>query len=280
MGILMDQFVQKYNPGTPNGDVSEHCMACGRCDDEEESCSTANMTAPSGDEQLRDRVKEITRLVLERLETEQQIPQLNLSSKMAANVSAQKANVIAVGVSNRHCHLTRESVDALFGPGYELTEYRPLYQPNQYAAKETVTILGPKLRAIESVRILYPLRNYNQIEISKTDAFYLGVNPPIKDSGDHQGSEALTLVGPKGSVFIEEGCILAGRHIHMHPDDAARFGVKDKEYVKLHVPSERALTLEKVLVRVNPGYKLECHLDTDDANASGIYCGYEAELVK
>jgi propanediol utilization protein len=205
---------------------------------------------------------------------------VNLSAGTAATVSVPKTNVIPVGVSNRHCHLTRESVDILFGPGYELNEYRPLYQPNQYAAKETVTILGPKLRAIEGVRILYPLRDYNQVEISKTDAYYLGVNPPIKDSGDHEGSVAVTLVGPKGSVYIEKGCILAGRHIHMHPDDAARFGVKDKDYVKLHVPGERAVTLERVLVRVNPGYKLECHLDTDDANSAGIYCGYEVELVK
>ncbi|OIQ61806.1 Phosphate propanoyltransferase [Moorella thermoacetica] len=173
---------------------------------------------------------------------------------------------VPVGVSGRHVHLTREHLQTLFGPGYELTKLRDVVQPGQFAAKETVTIVGPK-GVLEKVRVLGPLRSYTQVEISRTDSFKLGVNPPIRDSGDHEGSPGCVLVGPAGVVTLKQGVIIALRHIHMHTDDAKRYGLKDKDLVTVQVGGERGLIFTNVLVRVNPNFRLEFHVDTDEANA-------------
>ncbi|KYH33226.1 phosphate propanoyltransferase [Neomoorella mulderi] len=171
-----------------------------------------------------------------------------------------------VGVSGRHVHLTKEHLQALFGPGYELTKVRDLGQPGEFAAKETVTVVGPK-GVLEKVRIIGPLRSYSQVELSRTDCFKLGVNPPVRDSGDHEGSPGCVLVGPAGVVTLNRGVIIALRHIHMHTNDARRYGLKDKDRVNVLVGGERGLIFQNVLVRVHPNYRLEFHVDTDEANA-------------
>lgn len=186
---------------------------------------------------------------------------------------------IPIAISARHVHLTRETVDVLFGKDYELTEYKPLSQPGQYAANETVTIVGKKNK-IENVRILGPLRPKDQVEISKTDEFFLGVDAPVRESGNVSGTPGITLQGPKGSVTLKEGVIVAWRHIHMHPADAELFGVKDKDVVSVDVDDEdRPLTFKNVLIRVSDKFKLEMHIDTDEGNAAEIKSGEEGELV-
>jgi putative phosphotransacetylase len=192
------------------------------------------------------------------------------SKNEAGGVSVKlKKLPIKAGVSNRHVHLSQEHLEILFGKGYELTPIKDLGQPGQYAAKEKVILVGPK-GAIEGVRVLGPVRKATQVEISKTDAFKLGVNPPIKDSGDHEGSVGLTLVGPKGTVILERGVILAKRHIHMTPEEAEAFGVKDKDIVMVYCEGTggRKTIFDDVLVRVSKSYALEFHVDTDEANAA------------
>ena len=175
---------------------------------------------------------------------------------------------IPVGISNRHIHLSREDLEVLFGAGYELTPLKDLSQPGQYACKETLTILGPSMRSIEGVRVLGPLRKESQVEISRTDSFTLKVKPPVRESGSLEGSAPIIIVGPKGVVSLDKGCIIANRHIHMHTDDAARFGVADGDYVDIDVPSgARRTRWFDVQVRVSPKFALEMHVDTDDANA-------------
>lgn len=175
---------------------------------------------------------------------------------------------IIVGVSNRHVHLSREDLDILFGKNYELKPIKDLGQPGQYAADEKVIIVGPK-GAIEQVRVLGPVRNQTQIEISKTDAFKLGVNPPVRDSGDIENTPGIVIVGPEGTVIKDKGVILAKRHIHMHPKDAQHYGVKDKDIVKVVCEKEgRRLIFDDVLIRVSEKFALEFHVDTDEANAA------------
>lgn len=188
---------------------------------------------------------------------------------------------VPVGVSNRHIHLTQEHLDILFGKGYQLTPLKDLSQPGQYACKEQLTLIGPSLKAIEGVRVLGPLRSKSQVEISKTDSFVLKVKPPVRESGDVAGSAPVTIVGPKGIVQLKEGCILANRHIHMSPSDAARYDVKDGDYVSVETKGDGKRTkLYDVQIRVSEKFVLEMHLDTDDANACGIGNGAKVKLVK
>ncbi|MCK5458195.1 MAG: phosphate propanoyltransferase, partial [Melioribacteraceae bacterium] len=177
---------------------------------------------------------------------------------------------IPLGVSNRHIHLTKETFEKLFGEGNEFEEMRPLYQPGEFASKHVLAVVGPKLRSIHAVRILGPLRKYDQVEVSLTDAIYLGINPPVVNSGDLERAVALTLVGPRGSVYIEKCAIVANRHIHMTNKDALRFGVKEGEYCKVRIGGEKGTTFENVLIRINDSWKLQIHLDTDDANAANV----------
>ncbi|HYI01240.1 acetate/propionate family kinase [Hyalangium sp.] len=178
-------------------------------------------------------------------------------------------HAIPVGVSVRHVHLTKEHCAALFGEGYELTERRPVSQPEQFVCRETVDLIGPK-GEIERVAIINPLRKETQVEVSRTDAITLGVNPPLRESGKLENTPGLTLRGPKGSVAIDHGVILAHRHVHMHPDDARRFGVEDKSLIRVRVEGERETVFGDVIVRVNPQYALDMHVDTDEANAAGL----------
>ncbi|MGB9803446.1 phosphate propanoyltransferase [Desulfofundulus sp.] len=186
--------------------------------------------------------------------------------------------MIPVAVSNRHVHLSQKDLEILFGPGYQLQKLRDLSQPGQYACQETVTLVGPK-GVLEKVRVLGPVRPRTQVEISISDCFKLGVRAPLRDSGDLDGSAPITLVGPVGSVTIPEGCIIAARHIHMSPADAARFGVKDRDKVYVRAKGPRAVTFAEVLVRVHENYRLEMHVDMDEANAVGLQNGDLVEII-
>jgi propanediol utilization protein len=186
---------------------------------------------------------------------------------------------IPVGISNRHIHLSNKHLDLLFGQGYELKIMKLLSQPGQYAAEETVTIRGTK-GEIPNVRILGPVREESQVEISRTDSFALGVKPPVRDSGHLDGTPGIQLIGPQGSVDLEKGVIIASRHVHFHPTDAERFGVEDGDKIKLVTMGERALVFENVLARVHPSYALDCHLDTDEGNAAGLSTGDRIEMIQ
>lgn len=194
--------------------------------------------------------------------------------------ASDNSNLVPVGVSNRHIHLTSEHVEILFGKGYQLTPLKDLSQPGQYACKELLTIVGPSLRPIENVRVLGPVRKASQVEISRTDSFTLKVKPPVRESGDIKGSAPVTIIGPKGVVTLDEGCIIANRHIHMSCDEGAAFGLKDGDYVTVDVESARRTTFYDVQVRVHKDFRLEMHIDTDDANAAGIGNGFKVKIVK
>lgn len=186
---------------------------------------------------------------------------------------------IPIAVSARHTHLTKETFAELFGKDAQLTHYKDLVQPGQYASNEMVTLIGPKGK-IERVRILGPLRSYNQVEISRTDEFLLGVDAPVRDSGQVKGSAPITLEGPQGRVSLSEGLICAHRHIHMTPEDAENFCVKDGDKVEVAITGKvRSLTFGDVLIRVHPNYALEMHIDTDEANAAELSSDSDANLV-
>lgn len=188
-------------------------------------------------------------------------------------------NEIPVGISNRHIHLSQADLDALFGAGYELTKMKDLSQPGQYACKETVTVVGPK-GAIEKVRILGPVRKATQIEVIAGDSFKLGVAGDVRMSGDLAGTHGVTLVGPKGSVQTKEGLIVAQRHIHMTLADAARLGVKDGDIVDIKVTGSRGGIFSNVAIRANDSSALECHIDTEEANAMGLTSKSTITIVK
>ena len=186
---------------------------------------------------------------------------------------------VPVGISNRHIHLSQEHLEVLFGPGYELTVKKDLSQTGQYAAEETLIIEGPK-SSMKNVRILGPVRKETQVEISRTDAFGLGVKPPVRDSGFLEDSPGLKLIGPKGEVELDKGVIIAQRHIHMNEADAEAFGVKDKDIVSVRVGGERGLIFDNVLVRVRGDFVLEMHIDTDEANAAMLNNGQMVEVLR
>ncbi len=186
---------------------------------------------------------------------------------------------IPIGVSARHVHLAQAEVEQLFGENYQLTPKFELSQPGQFAAEETVVIAGPK-GSIERVRILGPARSLSQVEVSWTDAMKLGIKPPLRISGDIQGSSPVTLIGAKGSVVLNEGLIIAQAHIHMSPEDSAKFNVMDGQSVQIKVEGIRPIILSNVVIRVSERYRLEMHIDTDEANAGLIQQGTVAEIVQ
>jgi len=192
--------------------------------------------------------------------------------------SAEGRMSVPVGVSARHIHLCQADVERLFGQGYQLTKKKDL-MGGQWAANEQCTLVGLKLRAIENVRILGPVRKASQVEISATDARTLGVNAPLRESGDLAGSAPIALVGPKGAIYLQEGCIVAARHIHMTPEEAAGAGLRDGDYVSVKMGNERGAVLDKVKIRVDPSFSLEMHIDTDEANACQIKQGDTAMIM-
>jgi acetate kinase len=184
-------------------------------------------------------------------------------------IKSVRARPIPVGVSVRHVHLSRADADALFGANYELTKKRDVTQPGQYVTRETVDLVGPK-GEIRGVAIIAPLRKQTQVEIARTDAFALGVSPPLRESGKLDGTPGLTLRGAAGTITIESGVILAHRHVHMNPAQAADYGVGDKDLIKVRVEGDREMTMGDIIVRVHPEYELDLHIDTDEANAAGL----------
>ena len=209
-------------------------------------------------------VEQITRMVLQAIENEK-----GRESRMS----------VPVGVSARHIHLTQQDVEKLFGPGYQLTRKKEL-MGGQFAANEQCTVVGLKLRAIENVRILGPVRKQSQVEISATDARTLGVNAPLRQSGDTKGSAAVALVGPKGVVYLEEGCIVAARHIHMTPAQASAASLRDGDYVSVRMGNERGAVLDHVKIRVDDSFSLDMHIDTDEANACQVKQGDIAAIIR
>ncbi|MEF9992750.1 MAG: phosphate propanoyltransferase [Paraclostridium sp.] len=185
---------------------------------------------------------------------------------------------LPIALSNKHVHLSQADIDVLFGAGHQLVEFKPLSQPGQYACEEKVDLVGPK-GTIKGVRVLGPARPNTQVEISLADGFVLGVKAPIKESGDIAGTPGVKLVGPAGEVELTEGVIVASRHIHMSLDDAAKFGVEDKQLVKVRTFGPRSIVFENVLVRANANFALEMHVDVEEGNAAAVKNGEMVELI-
>lgn len=212
---------------------------------------------------MENNVELITRMVMEAMDKKQE---------------AGSGYLVPIGVSARHVHLTQEHVEVLFGEGYHLTKKKEL-MGGQFASNEMVTIVGLKLRAIENVRILGPVRSKSQVEISATDAVKLGIKAPIRESGNVAGSSAIALVGPKGALYLKEGAIVAKRHIHMSPADAQAAGVHDGDVVSVQADNERGTVFNNVQIRVDESFTLEMHIDTDEANAARIATGDTVKII-
>lgn len=187
---------------------------------------------------------------------------------------------VVVNISARHCHLTQEDVDVLFGKGHQLTPMKRLYQDTDFAAEETVAVVGPRQRMIPGVRILGPCRKFSQVELAFTDAISLGIDVPVRLSGDIEDTPGCLLIGPKGSLVMPKGVIRAERHVHMGPKDAEYYGVKHLDRMNMKVESSCPSTLEGLLVRTHPDWKLEVHIDTDEANACDLSRASNVILTK
>lgn len=186
---------------------------------------------------------------------------------------------VPVGISARHLHIRQEDLETLFGEGYRLSRQRELGQPGEFAANETVAVVGPKRRLFEQVRILGPTRNFTQVELSYSDGIYLGLDLPYRLSGNISGSAPLVLIGPKGVLNLPEGGIRAARHIHIDPADARRMGVRDGQIVSVRTPGAMSVVFNNVVIREKEGLILQMHIDTDEANAAGLRCGDKVELL-
>jgi putative phosphotransacetylase len=193
--------------------------------------------------------------------------------------ASYRPNLVA-NISARHCHLTQADVNVLFGEGYQLTPMKTLYQATDFAANETVAVVGPRQRMIPGVRILGPCRSFSQVELSFTDAISLGIDVPVRLSGDIEGTPGCLLIGPKGSLVLSKGVIRAERHVHMGPKDAEYYGVKHLDRLNMRVEGTCPTTLEGLLVRVHPDWKLEVHIDTDEANCCDLARATKVELFR
>jgi putative phosphotransacetylase len=229
-----------------------------------------------------DRIRGATVLgTAERADVERVVRDVVLHHLRPRDEARTPPSPLVVNVSARHMHVCRADLDRLFGPGHELTPLRPLYQEGHFAAEETVSLVGPKRRLISNLRILGPLRRESQIELAFSDAVALGLEDvPIRLSGDIKGSAGGYVLGPNGMVEMKEGIIRAALHVHMGPADAAFYGVRHKDMMRLRVGGPAGLVFESVLVRVDPSFRLEVHLDTDEANACGLHLTKDVELLK
>jgi putative phosphotransacetylase len=211
----------------------------------------------------------------------EQLVRASLRRQMAGGaVKSDGPNPLIVNSSARHCHLTPEAVETLFGKGRTLTPMKWLYQKDQFAAEETVTLIGPRSRVISNLRILGPCRNLNQVELAYTDAISLGFKIPVRNSGDIAGTPGCMLMGPAGFLEMPEGVIRAAPHVHMAPEDAAHYGVENKSFMKLRVGGDVGVTFDRIFVRVDPSFKLEVHIDTDESNACGLGPDTPCELTR
>ncbi len=228
------------------------------------------MTPPSTPTISREEVEKIVRRVV--------LDRIGSSSNHAGEAPP---NQLVVHASARHMHLCKADLEKLFGAGHELTVDRPLYQPGNYAAKEMVTLVGPRSRLISNLRVLGPLRDRSQIELAFTDIISLGIpDVPVRISGDIDGTPGCLVMGPKGNVELKEGVIRAAIHVHMSPADAEYYRVKHKDVMKLRVGGEAGVTFNRLHVRVDPTVRLNVHMDTDEANGCGLHLAKEFELIK
>jgi propanediol utilization protein len=198
----------------------------------------------------------------------------------AAPSSNAGPNPLVVNVSARHIHVSQDVLEKLFGPGAKLTKLKDLYQQGEFASEQLVNIVGPRSRMIPGVRILGPVRNYTQVELSYTDGVFLGIDLPLRTSGDHAGTSGCVLVGPYGAVTLDKGVIRAERHVHMHPDDLKHYGVRDGDYMKLKIDGPCGVVFDRLKVREHPKVKLEVHIDTDEGNACHLASATRMELIK
>jgi propanediol utilization protein len=189
-------------------------------------------------------------------------------------------NPLVVNVSARHMHVTQQDLETLFGPGARLTKLKDLYQQGEFASEQLVTLVGPRQRIIPNVRILGPMRDYTQIELSYTDGIYLGLDLPLRISGNHEGTPGVTILGPKGAVNLTKGVIRAERHVHMSTADMGYYGVRDGDYMKLKIEGPCGVTFDRVKVRYHPKVILEVHIDTDEGNACDLESATHMELTK
>lgn len=228
-------------------------------------------------------IRDIVSNVISRLEAGPSRASVTPGSGEASSKSSGKAapsqKKVVCGISVRHIHLCREHVDVLFGKGHEMQVLKELYQPGTYAYKETVTIVGPRLSAIQNIRVLGPLRDKTQVELAKTDCIILGIDAPVRPSGQLSGTASAVVIGPKGAVYLKDGVIRANRHLHLSTEDAGYFGVKDNDLVDVRISGPKGLTFNNVQVRVSPDFKSEMHVDTDDGNAADITNGTMMEIV-
>lgn len=201
------------------------------------------------------------------------------SGKLKKAEAGSAGKKVVCSISVKHVHLCREHLDILYGKGYEPAILKELYQPGNYAYKETVTVVGPKLNALQNVRILGPLRSQSQVELAKTDCIILGIDAPVRPSGKLEGTTSCVLIGPKGAVFLNEGVIRANRHLHLSMEDANYFGIKDNDEVDVRVPGPKGLTFNNVQVRASKDFVTEMHIDTDDGNAADVANGTLVEIV-
>lgn len=214
----------------------------------------------------RDQVEQLVRMSLGRLKGD-------LAKESAPNP-------LLVNSSARHCHLSQEAVEILFGKGHQLRPKKFLYQKDQFAAEESVTLIGPRSRVIPNLRILGPCRDFNQVELSYTDAISLGFDIPVRNSGDIEDTPGCMLMGPAGFLQMDKGVIRAAPHVHMAPEDAEYYGVENKSFMKLKVGGPLGMTFDNIYVRVDPSFKLEVHIDTDESNACGLGPDVPCELLK
>ncbi|HPA46081.1 MAG TPA: phosphate propanoyltransferase [bacterium] len=212
-------------------------------------------------------IEEIVRRVMDRLVQEEQPSDPNRKG-------------VRIGVSVRHLHLCQKDVEILFGEGYKLEPRNELYQKGEYATTSAVTLVGPRMRCMDQVRVLGPTRDRTQVEVSRTDAIFLGIDPPVRPSGNHEETNGIIVVGPVGVIHLKQGVIRANRHMHIHTSDAQRWGLKDNDTVRVRIANAHKNTvLEGVQVRVRDTFRAEMHVDTDDANACSVSTGDFAEIL-
>ncbi|MBI4579007.1 MAG: phosphate propanoyltransferase [Planctomycetes bacterium] len=220
---------------------------------------------------------------VDRAAIEQMVRQV-VRQRLGLPVSGPRADghapKLLVNISARHMHVTEQDLETLFGPGAKLTVLKPLYQEGHFASEQTVTIIGPRHRTITNLRILGPCRKDNQIELAFTDAIAMGIDVPVRMSGNVQGTPGCIVLGPKGYIEMKQGVIRAQRHVHMHPTEAALYGVKNGDALKLRVDGSCPMVFEGVIARVDPAVKLEVHLDTDEGNACDLMNAKSVELFK
>jgi putative phosphotransacetylase len=214
--------------------------------------------------------------IIKAVEQVQRFPKLSCSNKETS--AGEILGLVTAHISNRHVHLAQDHIEQLFGSGYTLTKWKDLIQPGQYAAKETVTLKGPK-GTIERVRVLGPSRSESQVEISGTDQFKLGIQVPVRESGQLKDTPGIEIIGPEGSVTLDRGVIRAWRHIHMTPDDGRKFKLKNRDVVNVRLKGDRTTICENVLVRITDTSALEMHIDMDEANAAGVPMESDGEVL-